>query len=221
MSAFGKRGVELLKEVVNHEPDMLPSYNEELVRLVFSEIDEHYVQAQRVLSAVNCNQQSQQEGEEEDTGEQAEGGGLQDKPADAVAMVIHYESIARNKRLLLSYIAQRVERLKNVRWQHRELPESVAEACSPQELEFYHKYDQLLTKHMSKHEGIGHDLTLDILPPGDNFVAVRVVRDAGMQLFSSGPLGLHEGACLRLPADEAQPFLISGVLKLDNRKEFI
>lgn len=87
MAAFGKRGLELLKEVVNHEPDALPSYNvcvcvclcvlvccvsrlaickckpgtqppqlhspqEELVRLVFSEVDEHFNQAQRVLRCV-------------------------------------------------------------------------------------------------------------------------------------------------------------------------
>jgi hypothetical protein len=37
MAAFGRRGVELLKEVVNHEPDALPSYN---VRDVF---DSHLV----------------------------------------------------------------------------------------------------------------------------------------------------------------------------------
>jgi len=31
--------------------------------------------------------------------------------------------------------AQRAERLKVVRWRHRDLPQSVADACSPQELE--------------------------------------------------------------------------------------
>ena len=125
--------------------------------------------------------------------------------------------------------------------------------------QFFREYDRLLTKHMSKHEGIGHDLTLvrargrvctqaavpppaqrraqgeacaccapwrtrcpaltsttlaprcasilapilpacccrlplqDMAPPSDNYVCVRVLQDAGMQLFSFGPLGLHEG----------------------------
>lgn len=34
----------------------------------------------------------------------------------------------------------------------------------------------------------------DMNPPSDNLVSVRVLQDAGVHMFSFGPLGLHEGA---------------------------
>ncbi len=144
--------------------------------------------------------------------------------ADAVAYVVHLQSMARSKCLLLSYMCvrlranggggglsrggsldaalaavacrrlQRFERLKSIRWQHRALPPAVESMCSQQEAEvrpqrssasaarvgsvplpgvgvlyyagarqppqMYKSYDRLLTQHMSKHQGIGHDLTL-------------------------------------------------------------
>lgn len=60
----------------------------------------------------------------------------------------------------------------------------------------------------------------DLAPPTDNLVCVRVLRDGGMHMFSFGPLGLHEGLLLRLPADEAQPLITAGVLEAHDRTEF-
>jgi hypothetical protein len=57
----------------------------------------------------------------------------------------------------------------------------------------------------------------DTSPPRDNTVLVAVARDGGAQLFSCGRLSLVVGALMRLPADEAEPFLRSGVLVLHDR----
>lgn len=46
-------------------------------------------------------QQQRQEGNEE--GEPSASGQF-DNPSDAVALVVHYESMSRNKKLLLSYM---------------------------------------------------------------------------------------------------------------------
>lgn len=203
MADFCRRGSELLKEVVSHDPDSLSAYNvsdmsycrtvsrpkrlerlqdasscrfegadleahaacmgtlahkvccsspscstplllqEELVRLVFSETDEHWARAQAILRSVrmclpwgawnpknglpsashsplamlqrvhwvlHCphresvnRRQEQGETQEEEPGTSGAGGDFQ-RPADAVAVVVHYESMSRNKRLLLSYM---------------------------------------------------------------------------------------------------------------------
>jgi hypothetical protein len=45
-------------------------------------------------------------------------------------------------------------------WRNGPIAESTFFTCFAQTPQFYRAYDRLLTKHMSKHEGIGHDLTL-------------------------------------------------------------
>ncbi len=52
-------------------------------------------------------------------------------------------------------------------------------------------------------------------------VQVRVLKDAGAHMFSFGRMALVQGALLRLPSDEAEPFIKSGVLQLHNRSEFL
>ncbi len=59
----------------------------------------------------------------------------------------------------------------------------------------------------------------DCDPPRDNTVCVWVVRDAGTHLFSFGTQTLTAGALLRLPGDEAEPFIKAGVLKLHDRAD--
>jgi hypothetical protein len=61
----------------------------------------------------------------------------------------------------------------------------------------------------------------DSAPPRDNTVLVVVARDAGPRLFSFGRVALIEGAMMRLPADEAEPYLVSGVLRLHDRSQFL
>jgi hypothetical protein len=63
-------------------------------------------------------------------------------------------------------------------------------------------------------------LLQDMRPPSENTVHVRVLKDAGTQLFAFGRLTLHEGALLKLPADEAEPLITSGVVELHDRHEF-
>jgi len=56
----------------------------------------------------------------------------------------------------------------------------------------------------------------DISPPNDTLIYVRVLQDAGVHTFREGPLGLHEGGLLHLPADEAQPFITAGKKRGNN-----
>ncbi|KAJ9525707.1 hypothetical protein QJQ45_003471 [Haematococcus lacustris] len=145
------------------------------------------------MQHLTCSLSAQQQA---DTNEEEAGASAHfDNPADSVALVIHHESMIRNKRLLLSYMLQRMDRLKAVRWKHRQLPGSVSEACSPQERE-------------------------ECQPPRDNAVHVRVLKDAGVRLFSFGRLALHEGALIKLPVDEAEPLIAAGLVHLHDRSEF-
>jgi hypothetical protein len=74
-------------------------------------------------------------------GEDGDGGDGDDPfardPAGAAAVLCHHAIIARNKRLLLTYLSERVERLKALRWRHAVLPARVRQGLSSSEAEFF------------------------------------------------------------------------------------
>lgn len=133
--------------------------------------------------------------------------------ADAAAAVVcHHAAILRSKRLLLTYLSERLERLKALRWRHAVLPERVAGGLSPSEAAFFADYDRLLAATTGP-AGLACDVTLADRPPaaaGD--VMVRCVADGGDVAFSSGTFRLDAGSVHTLPRAEAEPLLREGVL---------
>lgn len=54
----------------------------------------------------------------------------------------------------------REEKIRELRWTHRTLPQHVKSNLSPPELQYFRSYDQLLNKYMrSGRGGVGLDLT--------------------------------------------------------------
>lgn len=207
MADFGRRGVELLKEIVNHDRDSLSAYNEDLMRTVINEINEHEAIARRIIDNVPSNDQTPMGSEGQTQGWEAN--------RDAgTAVIIHVQSAIRNKKLALAYLLQRLERLKTIRWGSRSLPPAMAANCSPQELEFYKEYDRLLNSYMGNDGGVGQDLTLDLCPPKSNNVLVKVLETQGEMLFSFGQANLSRGTLHHLPVEEAEPLIREGVVEL-------
>ncbi|GAX75503.1 hypothetical protein CEUSTIGMA_g2946.t1 [Chlamydomonas eustigma] len=200
---YGRKGVELLKEIVHHDVDSLSAYNEDLVRTVITEVKEHNAQTIRIT----------QQYESADS-QVVSSDAWSDNLDAAAAVVVHIQCAIRNKKLLLAYMLQRVERLKNIRWSQKALPTSTAINCSPQELEFYKGYDRLLSRYMSKDNGIGLDLTLDIRPPKANNVLVKVLESQGDMMFSFGQASLMRGTLHLLPVEEAEPLIREGAVKM-------
>jgi GINS complex subunit 1 len=129
-------------------------------------------------------------------------------------MVCH-TSILRNKRLLFAYTKQRLDKLQELRWNQRTLPDHISTSLSPLESTFSKGYDKLLTRYMrTGRQGVGLDLTADPTPPDDPYVQVRVLKDFGDVVFSSGKVSLARGKSHWLPRDEAHPLVMDGVLEL-------
>lgn len=211
MTEIGATAITLLQDITNRDLKSVSQFNEESVRAVLSEIQQN-IERTGVLT------EKIQEAERQahpDTPEEERGINWGAYPADALAMVIHCESIKRNKRILLTYMMERVERLKFMRWHSDVLPQIVKEALSPHELEFFDEYDNALSEYMSTclEGGSMLDLTLDDLPPKDPFVSIRVLQDYGEVIFSFGRLHLKKGTVHSLPADEAEPLIRQGVVE--------
>jgi enamine deaminase RidA (YjgF/YER057c/UK114 family) len=55
-------------------------------------------------------------------------------------------------------------------------------------------------------------ISQDPMPPDDPYVQVRVLRDYGEVVFTSGKVSLQRGKSHWLPRDEAHPLVMDGVL---------
>jgi hypothetical protein len=68
---------------------------------------------------------------------------------------------------------ERVDRVQELRWTHRTLPEHVKANLNPLELQYFRSYDKLLNKYCrTGGGGVGLDLTADPIPPDDPYVQV-------------------------------------------------
>ncbi|GAM22081.1 hypothetical protein SAMD00019534_052560, partial [Acytostelium subglobosum LB1] len=109
-------------------------------------------------------------------------------------------SMLRNKRIILAYLNERLERIKEYRWSSGSgiLAPQLKSAMSPIELSFFAQHDKMLSEY---HQAIGLDLTIDILqPPKELFIEVRVIKEFGEVVLASGStvnLKLHTSHFLR------------------------
>ena len=67
-----------------------------------------------------------------------------------------------------------MDRIQELRWTHRSLPEHVKANLSPLEAQYFRQYDKLLNRYMRSGQGVGLDLTADPAPPDDPYVQVGV-----------------------------------------------
>lgn len=200
-SELGRRARELVQELKSYDKRTLPPFNEELVRVVFNEVDEHNAQTEAIVSELRRKQQ-------------VDGTEVQQVDDEtATTMCLHYECIKRNKRLLLIYMMERMNRLKDMRWTLRSLPDSQKSRCCQSEVQFYSDYSRALESYMSKADGMGMDLTLDMKPPKDRCLTVRCLKDAGEVILSYGRATMVRGSTISLPLDEAEPLILEGVVE--------
>mmetsp|Transcript_11273 Transcript_11273/g.21338 ORF Transcript_11273/g.21338 Transcript_11273/m.21338 type:complete len:203 (-) Transcript_11273:129-737(-) len=197
MACFGKTSVELVRDVRDMEPDTLPPFKDEAIRNVLEEMDDHYNAMNELIGAV-----------------QATGVEWGDTNFDdASSILTHHNSILRNKRNVLAYLMARVKRIKQLRWSSgRSLSETLESNASATEKQFFREYDRLLMSYQGKNEGVSLDLTLDMLPPKDHKIEVRVLEDHGDLFSRDGPLILNRNTVHFLWREDAQPLIAEGVV---------
>ncbi|KAK3273352.1 hypothetical protein CYMTET_18402 [Cymbomonas tetramitiformis] len=168
MAVFGKTAVQLVQEVANMDGEGLPSFKEDVVKKVLDEVDEHHKALLNILSTV------------QDAGLEWN----QMEANDANALMVHHESLLRNKRLLLGYVNARMNRIKKTRWHKgRALQPELKERMAPTEQQFFREYDKLLMEYQDPRTGVGIDLTLDMTPPKDHKIEVRVMARTGFPVI--------------------------------------
>lgn len=127
-----------------------------------------------------------------------------------------HAALERNKRCLLAFLYDRLERIKNVRWEYGPtIPNVVKDSLCEPEIQWFNNYNKILSGYMrSIGEGQGIDLTCDLQPPKDLFIEVRCVEDYGKFELEDGEVVLlKKNSQHYLPRLEVEPLLKQGILE--------
>lgn len=198
MSQFGEKGAGLVRDIAQSERGTIPPYNDELVRTVVDECEEHHRSILKLIGDI----------QEQGTSLEAA------RPDDAASILVHHQAVLRNKRALLVYLNERMRRVRALRWEvGTGLPEVVGENLSHSERSFFTQYSALVNKYQGRRGGVGINLTLDPTPPKDHKVQVRVLEDYGEIVTRDGTVDLSKNTVHLLWRDEAQPLITEGVLE--------
>ncbi|XP_053949813.1 DNA replication complex GINS protein PSF1-like [Anastrepha ludens] len=127
-----------------------------------------------------------------------------------------HAALQRNKRCLLTYLYQRLLRIKTLRWEFGPIiPADIkASLCEP-EVNFFNTYSKSLASYMrSIGDGQGIDLTGDLRPPKSLYIEVRCVEDYGkFELEDGEVIYLKKNSQHYLPRAQVESLVRQGILQ--------
>ncbi|KAI4355723.1 hypothetical protein L6164_004470 [Bauhinia variegata] len=158
---YGRRATQLVKEFASAEKGQLTAFNSDQFEQVIAECSQHHLELQSLIRKM------QEEGLDVQT----------TRNADHYGALIHHLSLVRNKRCLMAYMYNRAEIIRSLLWKIGPvLPLEIEEKLCHLEEEYFKKHSTALKSYMSKLE---LDLTVDMVPPKDPYIQVRVLDDIG------------------------------------------
>lgn len=133
-----------------------------------------------------------------------------------MVMQVRHTAKLWNKRCIVAYHYERLNRLKRLRWEYGNvLPKEIVKNLSNEELEWFTKYNDNLFSYMnSLNDGNGLDLTLYITPPKKLYIQVKCVRDYGQFDLEDGqPVMLKKDSIHYLPLNQCEKLIHQGILE--------
>jgi GINS complex subunit 1 len=188
------RGSELLRNL--RRSDWLPKYDDDSLRTIFAEVEEAMDKYHR-------------ESQSNDTL-------LASDLASDDWFKIQYRvsTIRRNGTFLYSYLENRLEKLRNLRWDSGSvLPENIQQLSllSYNEIDFFSRYGEILNDY---NEDTDFDITLDIQPPTESLIQILVLEDCGNIITESGlSMSLTKGMRLYVRKNDVEYIIRQGKCK--------
>ncbi|CAL5440014.1 unnamed protein product [Camellia sinensis] len=190
---YAKKACELVKEFSSSEPGQLAPFNTNLFSQVIEESNFHFHQLQSLLSKIQ------------------EGPDSQTKNADHFGALIHHLSLVRNKRCLMAYVHNRAEVIRRLGWMiEPPLPEEIQEKLSSSEKEYSKNHSAMIKSYQSE---MDLDLAVDMVPPKDPYIKVRVLDDIGSVALSDQIANLARHAILFLRRTDAETYISQGLME--------
>lgn len=221
---YGDSAAELIRHITRDHGEIIPEYQHELVERVMKENDELYIENLRTSQSAAAGQQNNDEpstnGSQEDHAHENKEQIAQDNvdidEKEIMVMQVRHTAKLWNKRCIIAYHYERLNRLKRLRWEYgNNLPREIVKNLSKNELEWFTKYNDNLFSYMSSlNDGRGLDLTLYVTPPKKLYIQVRCVKDYGQFDLEGGqPVMLKKDSIHYLPLSQCEKLIHQGVLE--------
>nr|XP_043626737.1 DNA replication complex GINS protein PSF1 [Erigeron canadensis]XP_043626738.1 DNA replication complex GINS protein PSF1 [Erigeron canadensis] len=190
---YGRKASQLVKEVVSSEPGQLSTFNNDLFAQVIEECNQHILQLQALFRKM----------QEEGTSNQPT------KNPDHCGALFHHLTLVRNKRCLMAYVYNRAEIIQKLVWTIN-IPGEIQEKLSSTEKEYYDKQKNILAKYKHK---LDIDMSLDLVPPKDPYIKVRVLEDMGDCFFGAQATKVAKHAILFLRRTDVESHISEGKME--------
>ncbi|CAI5517917.1 unnamed protein product [Closterium sp. Naga37s-1] len=216
---FARKAVELVQEVARCDADQILPFDADGVQRVLEEAHEHHqhmVPLSPLETLLTCSfilRSTLRPGLLHLSPWRVQGSGVEwqeTRLEDATAVMVHHQALLRNKRCLLAYLNARMDQIRRLRWQlGATLPRALQERLSAGEGEWLAQYSQSLGDYMAD---AGLDLTVDLLPPKDPYIEVRVLKDAGAMYLDDKVAYLEANTLHLVRKTDAEPLILKGIV---------
>ncbi|XP_050371880.1 uncharacterized protein LOC126789854 [Argentina anserina] len=170
LKMYGRKACQLVKEIASSEKGQLTPFNSELFDEVIKECKQHYHELEGLIRRM------EEQGLNVETA----------KNEDHYGALIHHLSLVRNKRCLrhiCNTLYNRAEILRTLMWKVGSvIPEEIKEKLSYSEKDYIKRHSASLKNYMANVE---LDLEVDMVPPKDPYIKVRVLDDLGGDILLS------------------------------------
>ncbi|XP_014291100.1 DNA replication complex GINS protein PSF1 isoform X2 [Halyomorpha halys] len=125
-------------------------------------------------------------------------------------------ALERNKRCLLAYQWNRLQKLRQMRWEFGSvLPPDLKTHLSEGEVTWFNKYNKCLTSYMKSIGGKnGLNLLQDSKPPKELFIEVRCLTNYGkIELENGEVIMLNKNSQHYMPRSQCETLIRQGVLE--------
>ncbi|KAG7998004.1 hypothetical protein I3843_01G236500 [Carya illinoinensis] len=192
---YGRKAFQLVKELASGEKGQLTPYNSDLFDQVTAECSQHHLELQSLIRKI------QEEGLDVQTTRNSEHYGS----------LIHHLALVRNKRCLMAYVHNRAEIIRSLIWKVGPvLPQEIRERLSHTEEEYFKRHSAALQSYMSR---LDLDLTVDMVPPKDPYIQVRVLDDIGVVLSDDKTTNFARHSMHFLKRTDAEQFISRGLME--------
>lgn len=225
---YGDSATELIRHITRDHGEIIPAYQYELVEQVIKENDELYAENLKTSQSQPTNgnlepstdrdkdrDEDRVEDKDEDN-DQPQRDNIDIGEKQIMVMQVRHTAKLWNKRCIIAYHYERLNRLKQLRWDYGNiLPKEIVKNLSKDELEWFTKYNDNLFSYMnSLNDGRGLDLTLYVAPPKKLYIQVKCVRDYGQFDLEDGqPVMLKKDSIHYLPLSQCEKLIHQGVLE--------
>lgn len=136
----------------------------------------------------------------------------------ALLPIVNYRhlTMTRNKRCILAYLYNRLQRIKTIRWDIGPvIPASMKENMCTPEVIWFNKYSELLSNYMMSYsEETALNLTDYTKPPKSLFIEVKCLIDEGkFELENGETISMQKNTIHYLPRAQAEPLIRKGILQ--------